>query len=147
MSQVTEAADRVTTAKAYFTLLDAKSPDLLGLFTEDFEFYYPKYGRGKGAEQLMEVVAGLGKRVESVEHDLSSYVFVASGNHVVVEGTTRGVLTSGETWAAGETPSGRFCNMFEFRDGKIARLAIYLDPDYLNEARGAFLWGHEGRTW
>ena len=24
---------------------------------------------------------------------------------------------------------------------------VYLDPDYLNEARGAFLWGQEGRAW
>ena len=146
---VTEAAtaDNVAIAREYFRLLDAGSPDLLSLFTPDFEFYFPKYGRGRGAEQLMEVVAGLGKRVASTVHDLSDYVFVAQGNHVVVEGTTTGVLTNGETWAGGETPCGRFCNVYDFRNGKISRVAIYLDMDYLNEAESAFLWGKEGRKW
>ncbi len=147
MTQSATKPDLVAITRDYFWLLDASSPDLLSLFTDDFDFYYPKYGRGKGAEQLMEVVAGLGQRVQLVEHDPSTYLFLPSGNHVVVEGTTRGVLTSGATWAAGETPSGRFCNIFEFRGGKIQRLAVYLDPDYLNEARGAFLWGQEGRAW
>ena len=146
---MTEAAtiDNVAIARDYFRLLDAKSPDLLSLFTPDFEFYYPKYGRGRGAEQLMEVVAGLGQRVTSVEHDMSDYLFVAQGDHVVVEGTTRGILSNGDSWAAGKTPCGRFCNVFEFSGNKIARVAIYLDPDYLNEAEGAFLWGREGRQW
>ena len=146
MSEVA-TSDLVAVARDYFRLLDAGSPELLGLFTEDFEFYYPKYGTGKGAEQLMEVVAGLGKRVERAEHDVSTYLFVAQGNHVVVEGTTRGVLTNGDTWAGGETPCGRFCNVFDFRDGKISRVAVYLDPDYLSEAKSAFLWGDQGRRW
>lgn len=141
------STDHVALTHDYFRLLDAKSADLLSLFTSDFEFYYPKYGQGSGAEQLMEVVANLGARVEKVEHDISGYFFVAGGEHVVVMGTTRGVPTNGASWAAGETPCGRFCNVFAFRDGKIARLAIYLDPDYLNEAEGAFLWGREGRRW
>ena len=147
---MTEAAtvnDNIAVAREYFRLLDAKSPHLLDLFTEDFDFYYPKYGRGKGAAELMEVVAGLGKRVAHSEHDPDTYLYVASCNHVVAEGTTRGELTNGERWAAGETPCGRFCNVFGFRDGKIARLYIYLDPDYGNEAESAFLWGREGRKW
>ncbi|WP_176594219.1 nuclear transport factor 2 family protein [Sphingobium sp. EM0848] len=147
MTDTAVKIDNVAIARDYFRLLDAKSPDMLSLFTPDFEFYYPKYGRGGGAEQLMDVVVGLSARVETMEHDVSDYLFVAEGDHVVVEGTTRGVLSNGDKWAAGETPCGRFCNVFTFRDGKIARVAVYLDPDYLNEAESAFLWGREGRQW
>ena len=45
------------------------------------------------------------------------------------------------TWTAGVTPAGRFCNAFGFKDGKIARLRIYLDPDYGGDDKGRFLWG------
>ncbi len=147
MTQSTTKPDLVAITREYFRLLDSGSPELLNLFTEDFEFYYPKFGRGKGANQLMEVVVGLGQRVQSTEHDPENYLFLPSGDHVVVEGTTRGTLTNGATWAAGETPSGRFCNVFSFREGRIQRVAVYLDPDYLNEAKGAFLWGQDGRAW
>jgi ketosteroid isomerase-like protein len=33
----------------------------------------------------------------------------------------------------GKTPGRRFCNVFKFRDGRISRLHIYLDPDYTGE--------------
>jgi len=39
------------------------------------------------------------------------------------------------------TPAGRFFNAFGFKDGKIARLRIYLDPDYGGDDKGRFLWG------
>jgi hypothetical protein len=64
-----------------------------------------------------------------------------------ISSTTKGVLKSGERWAAGSTPAGRFCNIFEFRNGLIARLHVYLDPDYAGKATETFLWEHEGRRW
>ena len=48
-------------------------------------------------------------------------------------------------WAGGETPGGRFCNVFHFRDGKIDRIYVYLDPDYGGEDRDRFLWGSDRR--
>jgi len=43
------------------------------------------------------------------------------------------------------TPGGRFCSVFEFRDGKISRMYIYLDPDYAGVDSDRFLWPNEGR--
>src|SRR6266403_1544710 len=74
-------------------------------------------------------------------------LFTGSGNCLAVEGTTSGVLKDGQKWAAGETPAGRFCNIFEFRKGLISRLHVYLDPDYASKDEDSFLWGHEGRQW
>ena len=84
---------------------------------------------------------------ETVEHDFSTYTYIPSGSHLVVEGTTRGTTKSGKAWTGGETPGGRFCNVFEFRDGLISRVHIYLDPDYVSEDTPRFHWGQDGRTW
>ena len=54
---------------------------------------------------------------------------------------------SGTSWAGGVTPGGRFCNVFEFRDGRIARLHVYLVPDYVGEDEPRFRWGRTGREW
>jgi hypothetical protein len=53
----------------------------------------------------------------------------------------------GKSWAAGETPDGRFCNVFEFKGDLISRVHIYLDPDYVSEDQPRFLWGLDSRTW
>jgi len=137
----------VAIAKEYFTRLDAGSATLLDLFTEDAQIFFPKFGIGRGRTAILEVMSGLGGRVQSVEHASDSFVYIASGSLLAVEGTTRGVLKNGVRWAAGETPGGRFCNVFEFRGDLICRVHIYLDPDYGGEDQDRFLWGHGNRTW
>jgi hypothetical protein len=144
MDDQVKSADR---CREYFRRVDTRSESLLDLFAEDAKIYFPKYGIGTGKAALLEILTQLGNHFESVEHDAESYRYIASGNFVVVEGTTKGVLKSGERWAAGSTPAGRFCNVFEFRNDLIARLHVYLDPDYAGKATETFLWGHEGRRW
>jgi hypothetical protein len=139
--------ETVAIAKEYFARLDASSPTLLDLFTEDAQIFFPKIGIGRGRTAILEVMSGLGGRVQSVEHASDSFVYIATGNLLAVEGTTRGVLKNGVRWAAGETPGGRFCNVFEFRGDLICRVHIYLDPDYGGEDAERFLWGRGNRTW
>jgi len=69
----------------------------------------------------------------------------ASGDYLVVEGTSHGKM-SGKSWAGGQTPGGRFCNLFKFTDGRISSLRIYLDPDYTGEDEARFRWGRN-RHW
>ena len=137
----------VEVAIEYFRLLDARDARLFDLFADDAEFYYPKYGRGVGKAALGEIAAKLGEVRASAEHDVESYLFLGSGEHLAVEGTTTGVLKDGRRWAAGETPAGRFCNVFQIRDGLIRRLHVYLDPDLAGAHQEGFLWGREGRRW
>src|SRR5437867_12376235 len=61
------------------------------------------------------------------------------------EGTSQGRV-SGKSWVGGETPGGRFCNVFKFRDGRISSLHVYLDPDYTGDDEARFRWG-KNRQW
>jgi hypothetical protein len=137
----------VKVAREYFARLDAGNPQLVELFTEDAQIFFPKFGTGRGHSALIEVLTGLGGAIQTVQHLTDSFVYTQAGNRLAVEGATRGVLKSGTRWAAGETPGGRFCNVFEFRGALISRMHVYLDPDYGSEDEGRFLWGVKGRSW
>lgn len=147
MTTSLNAAEHERIARAYFRLLDRRDLAIFDLFTEDFSFYFPKFGMGRGRDQMLELMAGLGRVVAHTEHDTADYRFLPSGDHLVVEGMTRGQTLSGATWKGGETPGGRFCNVFQFHAGRICRLAVYLDPDYTGQNEAGFLWGREGRRW
>ena len=137
----------VAMTKEYFVRGDARRADYLELFHSEFQLYFPKFGIGHGRQSLLDMVAGFNGELESIEHDFSTYTFIATGPYVVVEGTTRGSMTNGKSWEGGKTPGGRFCNVFEFRDNLIARVHVYLDPDYVSEDDARFRWGREGRSW
>ena len=137
----------VAMTKEYFVRSDGRRADLLDLFHPDFQLYFPKFGIGHGPQALLDMVAGFAGELESIEHDFSTYTFIATGPYVVVEGTTRGSMANGKSWEAGKTPGGRFCNVFEFRDNLVARVHVYLDPDYVSEDEARFRWGREGRSW
>lgn len=66
--------------------------------------------------------------------------FVIAGDMIAVEGTTSGRTSSGVEWQGGQTPAGRFCNVFVVTDGLIKRMHIYLDPDYGSADAQRFLW-------
>jgi len=83
--------------------------------------------------------------LENIQHDYDTMIFISSDKYLVVEGTSHGKM-SGKSWIGGKTPSGRFCNVFKFRDQRIASLHIYLDPDYTSKDEARFRWG-KNRTW
>jgi len=93
-------------AREYFIRADQGRPDLLELFHEDAEIYFPKFGRGFGRESFFEMVKGFEGSLEYIRHDYDTLHFMPSGDFVAVEGTSRGRL-SGKSWAGGDTPGGR----------------------------------------
>jgi|SRR5579859_3818814 len=137
---------KIAIASEYFQLADVGDPRVMDLFHEDATFYFPKFGVGRGRESILEMVKGFAGVLEWIRHDYASLVFIPSADRVAVEGVSAGQMTGG-TWKGGETPGGRFCNVFEFRGERIARLHVYLDPDYLGEDEARFRWGREGRRW
>jgi len=137
--------EKITIAKEYFTRADQGRPDILELFDEDAEIYFPKFGFGFGRHSLFELVQGFEGSLEYIRHDYESLTFIPSGDYLVVEGTSQGKM-SGKSWAGGQTPGGRFCNLFKFRDGRISNLHVYLDPDYTGEDEARFRWGRN-RPW
>src|ERR1700756_3632122 len=105
--QATESdRQQIALAEEYFRRLDTGRADLTDLMTEDVGFYFPKFGIGRGKAAFGEFAAGVGGVFESIEHDYRTYSFFCSGTTLVVEGTTRGRLKNGKSWAAGDTPGG-----------------------------------------
>src|ERR1039458_3162080 len=119
-------------AREYFMRADQGRPDILELFHEDAEIYFPKFGFGFGRNSFLEMVKGFDGALEYIQHDYDGLPFIPSADCIVVEGNSAGRM-SGKAWAGGKTPGGRFYNVFKFREGRISRLHIYLDPDYTGE--------------
>jgi hypothetical protein len=146
MSTSHEGSKNVAAVKEYFARGDAGRMDLLDLFTDEFQFYFPKFGIGNGKVEFAEFVQGLIGSLKAISHDIKAMKFFEGSDFVVVEGTTEGAYGDGTTWSGGQTPGGRFSSVFEFRDdGKICRMHIYLDPDYSSKDTDRFLWGTDRR--
>jgi hypothetical protein len=137
--------DKIKIAREYFIRADQGRQDLMDLFTPDAEIYYPKFGFGFGRESFFEMVKGYKDVLEHIQHDYDGMLFIPSEEYVVVEGTSSGRM-GGKSWEGGKTPGGRFCNVFKFREDKIASLHVYLDPDYIGEDTSRFRWGMD-RKW
>ena len=132
--------------KQYFIRGDAGRADVLDLFTDDVQIYFPKLGITHGKQGFGELAQGLMSSLSAIAHNLAAFEYTVAEDTVVVEGTTHGTDRDGRTWRGGETPGGRFCSVFKFRGDLIARMHIYLDPDYTSRDRDRFLWGAE-RSW
>src|ERR1700755_3186944 len=109
----TNDLEKVKIAREYLMRLDQGRPDVLELFHEDAEIYFPKFGIGAGRDSLFEMVKGVDGVLEFIKHDYDGFTFIPSGDYVVVEGSSRGAM-SGKSWEGGKTPGGRFCNVFAF---------------------------------
>jgi ketosteroid isomerase-like protein len=136
--------DKIAMARDYFLRADQGRPDVLDLFHEDAELYFPKFGFGEGRESLFEMIGGFEGVLDYIKHDYDNMTFITSGDYVVVEGTSEGDMND-KSWAGGKTPGGRFCNIFKFRNERIISLHIYLDPDYTGDDTARFRWGMKRR--
>ncbi len=137
---------RINAARDYFRLADQGRPEVLDLFHEDAEIYFPKFGFGFGRQSFLEMTDGFAGTLEFIiRHDYDALTFTAAGDHVVAEGTSHGKI-AGKAWTGGVTSGGRFCNVFKFRGDRISSLHVYLDPDYTGEDLPRFRWG-VNRKW
>src|SRR5215475_14249407 len=50
--------DRITIAREYFIRADLGRPDILELFHEDAEIYFPKFGFGFGRQSFLQWLRG-----------------------------------------------------------------------------------------
>ena len=124
----------------YFKRLDA-GEDLLELFDEHAEVFYPKWGIASGVDEIEQLFGDVGSTVTSMSHDYEYFNYVVTGDTVVVEGTSTGETADGVEWRSDGTPGGgRWCDVFEVRDDAIHRLFIYLDPDYAGADVERYPW-------
>ena len=117
--------ERKSVAAEYLKSLDY-GRDFYHLIAEDAEVYFPNWGVARGADEYKKLFSHLGTLVEDFTHFHAYINWIIQGDMVVAEGSSKGKLKTGETWS-----DSKWCDVFEIRDGKIQRLYIYLDPEYL----------------
>jgi ketosteroid isomerase-like protein len=115
---------------------------IVDLFADDAQVYFPKWGLAYGKQEIGQMFGDIGSTLKSIRHHFSHFNFIFSGSDLVVcEGTSEGEHRDG-AWRAGapEHLAGRWCDVFEIRDGKIQRCFIYLDPDYAGKDTARYPW-------
>lgn len=130
---------RKAIALEYFKRLD-RGESVIDLFDEHAEFYFPKWGVARGHAQIGALFQDLMEILDSVRHDIAHANIIQQGDMVVMAGTSSGALKSGQTWRAGVTHAGYWCDVFEVRDFRIQRCYVYLDPDYGDNDIDRYPW-------
>lgn len=127
------SASRIETIRNYFRKVDAKDATLSALFTEDVEFFFPKFGVARGKAALARFAQRIAVDAATLTHDIDGFVFTVEGERIAVEGREWGVTADGRSWPDGVISQGRFCNVFDFDGALIKRAYIYVDPDLTSE--------------
>src|ERR1700738_4035784 len=70
--------EKIKIAREYFMKADQGSPDILELFHEDAEVYFPKFGFGFGRNSFLEMVKGFEGPLEYIQHDYDCLTFIPS---------------------------------------------------------------------
>jgi ketosteroid isomerase-like protein len=144
MTMSTQAADGnelIALTQEYFRRVDSGAPDLLDLFTEDTQIFFPRFGYAHGKAEIVPFLVGLTAAVASFNHPQDRMIFTQGGSRVVVEGAENGILASGLPFPGNARSAGLFCNVFEFRDHLISRMHVYADPDLAGVQPELFPWG------
>jgi hypothetical protein len=114
--------------------------NILDLFADDAQVYFPKWGLATGKEQIGKLFSDFGAGIKSILHDYATFNWVMTGTDLFAcEGTSAGEHIDG-SWRAGVTHAGRWCDVFEVRDFLIQRCFIYLDPDYAGLDTDRYGW-------
>lgn len=127
---VLEQESLVEIAIEYFKKVDAGDPSYLDLFSENVDFFFPKFGQAKGKDALVEFGKRIGSSLTSIWHDIDGFKITTAGNTVIVEGQEGGVMSDGTSWPDNNISMGRFCSVFEFTGKLISRMYVYVDPDF-----------------
>jgi hypothetical protein len=89
--------DKIAIAREYFVRADQGRQEVLELFAEDAEIYFPKFGFGFVRESLFEMMKGFAGDLENIQHDYDTMIFIPSDKYLVVEATSHGKM-SGNSW-------------------------------------------------
>src|SRR3954466_252041 len=115
---------------------------ILELFAADAQVMFPKWGLANGREEIGQLFGDVGATIKSIRHDYATFNGIFSGGDTIVaEGTSYGEHQDG-SWRAGvpDWGAGRWCDGLSFRDFRIQRCFIYLDPDYAGGDRDRYRW-------
>jgi hypothetical protein len=69
--------EKIKIAREYFMRADQGRPDILELFQEDAEVYFPKFGFGFGRNSFLEMAKGFEGALEFIQHDYDRLTFIS----------------------------------------------------------------------
>src|SRR5690606_10390236 len=98
VGRMMEKSNLVELVVEYFEKVDAGDPSYLDLFSEDVDFFFPKFGQVKGKHALVEFGNRIGRSLNSIWHDIEGFQITTAGNKVIVEGQEGGVMSDGTPW-------------------------------------------------
>jgi hypothetical protein len=78
--------NRLKVVQDYFRLADQGSREILELFHEDAEIYFPKFGFGFGRQSFFELTKGFEGALEFVRHDYDTLKIIPAGDYVFCGG-------------------------------------------------------------
>ncbi len=140
VQQTMNDEQRKSVALEYLKRIDRRE-NVLDLFADDTQFYYPKWGVANGKAELEKFFSDLTIKPRAPHrHDYAYFNYIIQGDLVVVEGTLSDLTPDGKEGHTGATYDGRFCDIFDIRDFKIQRLFVYLDPDYAGADTARYPW-------
>jgi hypothetical protein len=85
--------EKIKIAREYLIRADQGRPDVLELFHEDAEIYFPKFGFGFGRNSFLAMVKGFEGALEYIQHDYDRLNFIPSTDYLIVEGTSQGRMS------------------------------------------------------
>lgn len=129
-----EYHEMIALAKAYFQAF-ATAADVEDQLSPELEFFFPRFGLGRGAEEYAQLARGLSNYWDLVDYDIDNFSYICAGANVVVEGTVSGQMPGGGSFRA-----HRFCAVLEIKGGKITRLYFYTDPDMAGQQPPLVNW-------
>ena len=140
--------DKIAVARKYFELADQGRPEVLELFHEDAEIYFPKFGIGSGRESLFEMVYRFKRECQRPSFTTTTpWKFIPAGStssrrRNLQRQDGRSVVDSeAAPRAVGSATSSDFA-----RTGSPACTSM-VDPDYLGEATSRAFAGERKRKW
>ena len=94
------AADdtRIKVTQEYFRLADQGRPEVLDLFHEDAEIYFPKFGFGFGRQSFFEMTKGFAGTLEFIQHAGQRARLRVCGQE---SDRTRGTSACAQPWTRG----------------------------------------------
>ena len=115
--------------------------DIAALFDNDIVVDVPKHAIAYGKDAALDLFETFGTLTETSRHDYQTLNYVCQGNTVVVEGVSTGTTSNGRAFSPFDPATGgRFADVMEFRNGRIVRLSMYLDPDYGGATAERYPW-------
>lgn len=118
----------------FLATLDAMG-NVFALMTENVEFQFPKWGVARGTAEVGAFFQALGSYVAALRHPSETFTYYVGDRSVAIEGRSVGRLQNGKSWE-----SANFTVIYKFEGELISRVAIYLDPDYVDATQDYYPW-------